>query len=67
MRIGTKRPRADILIYRHDAERVQENIIAIVESKREEILPTDKDSGVGQLKRLHGCLRVLSVRSVGWE
>ena len=50
VRIGTKTPRADILIYRHDAERIQENVIAIVESKREEVLPTDKDSGVGQLQ-----------------
>ena len=48
--MGRQTKRADLVIYRHDAERIQENIAVIVEAKREDVLPSDKDKGIGQLK-----------------
>ena len=48
--MGRQTKRADLVIYRHDAERIQENITVIVEAKREDVLPSDKDYGIGQLK-----------------
>ena len=50
VKMGSKPKRADLVIYRHDSERIQENIVVVIEAKREEILPNDTDDGVGQLK-----------------
>ena len=48
--MGRERKRADVVIYRHDAERMQENIVVVVEAKREDVLPSDKKKGIDQLK-----------------
>ena len=48
--MGTARKRADIVVFKPDAERVQGNIAIIVEAKREDVKPTDKLKGVEQLK-----------------
>lgn len=47
---GSKKPRVDIAIFAPNTEHKQENIKIIVECKREEIKPTDRDNGVEQLK-----------------
>lgn len=48
--MGRSRKRADVVIYRHDAPRTQENITVIVEAKRDETLISDRASGEDQLK-----------------
>ena len=48
--MGRQTKRADLVIYRHDAERTQENIAVIVEAKREDVLPSDQGKGIDQLK-----------------
>ena len=48
--MGRQTKRADVVVYRHGAERVQENITIIVEAKREDVLPSDKAKGIDQLK-----------------
>ena len=45
VRMGRARKRADLAIYRHDAPHKQENIQIVIEAKREEIKPTDKNNG----------------------
>ena len=47
---GSKRPRVDLAIFPPDTEHSQEHIRIIVETKREEVKPTDRDNGIGQLK-----------------
>ncbi len=48
--IGTKRPRADLVIYEHGKDHDIENIRIIVEAKRENVKASDKKKGVEQLK-----------------
>lgn len=48
--MGRERKRADIAVYRHGAERVQENITVLVEAKRDDVLTSDRDKGIEQLK-----------------
>ena len=50
IRMGRQKKRADVVIYSHGADRIQENITIIVEAKREDVLPSDKDEGIDQLK-----------------
>ena len=45
VRMGRARKQADLVIYRHDAPHKQENIQIVIEAKREEIKPTDKNNG----------------------
>ena len=45
IRMGRARKRTDIAVYHHDAPHKQENILIVIEVKREEIKPTDKDNG----------------------
>ena len=47
--LGSRRSRVDIAIFPPDAEHSQEHINIIVECKREETKPTDKDNGIEQL------------------
>ncbi len=47
---GSKKPRVDIAIFPPNTKHKQENIKIIIECKREEIKPTDRDNGVEQLK-----------------
>lgn len=49
--VGSRKPRADIVIFSADAPtRSQEHINIIIECKKESILPTAKKDGVGQLQ-----------------
>ena len=48
--LGRSKKRVDIAIFPQGVEHKQENIKVIVECKREEIRPTDRDNGVEQLK-----------------
>lgn len=50
IQMGTAKKRADIVIFNPGAKHVQEQIITIVEAKRDDIKASDKDKGVGQLK-----------------
>jgi len=49
--VGSKKPRADIVIFSKDcSEYSQENIQIIIECKKEKVEPNSKKDGVGQLK-----------------
>jgi len=50
LHLGTRKPRADLVIFLPDKSHSQENIRIIVECKSSKIQVTDKDQGVGQLK-----------------
>lgn len=51
LKAGTRRPRADLVIFPEDCvSQVQENIKIIIECKKEEIEPNNKKEGVEQLK-----------------
>lgn len=51
IRVGSRKPRADIVIFSADApERSQENIYIIIECKKESVGPTARKDGVGQLQ-----------------
>ena len=66
--MGRARKRADIVVYRHDAPRIQENIAIIIEAKRDDMLPSDKDKGVDQLKSyMAACVACIRGMWVGSE
>jgi len=50
IKMGAAKPRVDIVIFLSGSEHKQENIYLIVETKREDIKPSDKKEGVGQLE-----------------
>ncbi|MDG3548489.1 N-6 DNA methylase [Methanobacterium formicicum] len=50
IKMGTKRKKADIVIFDKNKPHKQENVFLIVESKREDIKPSDKKEGIEQLK-----------------
>ncbi|MBN1450634.1 MAG: N-6 DNA methylase [Anaerolineales bacterium] len=55
--LGRSKKRVDIAIFPPKTEHQQENIQIIVECKREDIRPTDRDNGIEQLKSyLSACL-----------
>lgn len=47
--VGRSKKHVDIGIFLHDKPHKQENVFIIAETKREEVKPTDRDNGVGQL------------------
>ena len=50
IKMGVARKKADIVIFKEGAAHKQDNIFVIVEAKREEVLPKDKEEGIEQLK-----------------
>ncbi|MCL5274758.1 MAG: type I restriction enzyme HsdR N-terminal domain-containing protein [Chloroflexi bacterium] len=48
--LGSSKKRVDIAIFPPKANHIQQNIKIIVECKREEVRPSDRDNGVEQLK-----------------
>lgn len=48
--MGTRKPRADIVVYLENMPHSPENAHIIVECKKESISPTDKNDGIDQLK-----------------
>jgi len=55
--VGRPTKPVDIAVFTHGEQHTQEKIFLIAETKREEIKPTDRDNGVGQLESyLAACL-----------
>lgn len=50
IRLGRARKRADLAVYRSGAPRTQENILILVEAKRDDRKPSDGQAGEEQLK-----------------
>ncbi len=50
VKMGTKRKRADIVVFKCDGQRQQDTLAIVIEAKREDISPKDKTEGVEQLK-----------------
>ena len=50
VKMGTKRKRADIVIFKEGGPRRQDTVMVVVEVKREGVSPKDKSEGVDQLK-----------------
>lgn len=50
VKMGRERKRADIVIFKPGAARKQENALIVIEAKREDVLPHDREEGVEQLK-----------------
>ena len=48
--MGSRKPRADIVVYLKDMPHTPENINIIVECKKESVSPSDKNDGIAQLK-----------------
>lgn len=68
IRIGTRPVRVDIAIFPSNANHFPQNISIIVECKREEIKPTDRDNGIGQLQSyMSACLNCRFGMWVGSE
>ena len=54
VKMGTRRKRADIVVFRAGGPRRQDTVSIIVEAKREDISSKDKNEGVEQLKSYMG-------------
>lgn len=50
LRIGTRRPRADLVVFAEGSEHAQDNARIIVECKSQKVKSTDRKDGVDQLK-----------------
>lgn len=51
LKVGSRRPRADLVIFPEDCENFsQENIQIIIECKKESVEPHNKKDGIGQLQ-----------------
>ena len=50
LRVGTKKPRADLVVFPENVEHTQETASLLIECKHAKTKPSDKDDGVGQLK-----------------
>src|ERR1035437_2102725 len=50
LHLGTRKPRADLILFTHGKPHVQVNAYIIIECKAPTISPGDKDNGTGQLR-----------------
>jgi type I restriction enzyme M protein len=50
VKMGRQKKRADIVIFYEDESHTQENVYITVETKNEEVQPSNNDNGVGQLE-----------------
>ncbi|MYD86273.1 MAG: N-6 DNA methylase [Acidobacteria bacterium] len=50
VKMGTKRKRADIVVFKPGSPKRQDTVVILVEAKRENVKPKDKGEGVEQLK-----------------
>ncbi len=51
IRVGSRKPRADLVVFSSEkAGRIQENIKIIIECKKENVEPTSRKDGIGQLQ-----------------
>lgn len=60
---GSSKKRVDVAIFPPRAEHKQENVKIIVECKREEVRPTDRDNGFDQLKSYLSLLEFVADRA----
>ncbi len=68
IKMGRARKRVDLAIFPPQTEHKQENIKIIIECKRDEVRPTDRDNGVEQLKSyLSACANAKFGMWVGLE
>lgn len=57
LQLGSKKPRADLVVYLKDQQQKQENIQIILECKKESVSVSDKKDGIEQLKSyMSACL-----------
>lgn len=49
LRVGSRKPRADLVIFAADSEHAQENAYIVVECKAQTVKASDRKEGVGQL------------------
>ena len=57
LKVGSKKPRADIVLWDKDVEQTQENIKLIIECKRESVDAKSAKDGIGQLQSyMSACL-----------
>jgi type I restriction enzyme M protein len=50
IKMGSSKPRVDIVIFKPNSDHIQENASILVETKKAGTNPTDKKEGIGQLK-----------------
>jgi type I restriction enzyme M protein len=50
IKMGSAAKRADLVIFKPGAPKTQENVLIVIEVKREGVLPKDRSEGVAQLK-----------------
>jgi type I restriction enzyme M protein len=50
LRLGSRRPRADLVVFARDGEPTQESALILVECKEQAVKSTDRKEGVGQLQ-----------------
>src|ERR1700750_732185 len=50
LQVKSTKKRADLVVFKQDSKHLQENIIAIIEAKREDINSIDKTRGESRLK-----------------
>ncbi len=50
LKIGSKKPRADIVVFDKNSEQIQDNVKIIIECKQEKITASSSKDGVAQLK-----------------
>ena len=50
IKIGSKRGRSDLVVFKDNSPKNQENILIVVEAKRADVLPKDRKDGIDQLK-----------------
>jgi type I restriction enzyme M protein len=65
---GKEKPRADIVVFNEGSEHIQKNVYMIIETKREDIKPSDKKEGIGQLEsHISACMNAQFGLWVGSE
>jgi type I restriction enzyme M protein len=50
IKVGSVKPRIDIAIFNEEGRHAQENVIIVVECKKESVSPADKKEGIAQMK-----------------
>jgi len=50
VRVGSRKPRADLVVFIPDVEHTQERAYIIIECKSQNVKPSDRKDGVGQLQ-----------------
>lgn len=68
IKMGSAKPRVDIVVFSENTRHTQENIYIIIETKREDVKPSDKKEGVEQLRSyVSACTNSLFALWIGNE